>query len=73
MDLTDSISTARSNLSGIWKLCYIFFYDKSKRGLFDYMDIKELVIKYALDQHRQDLISILEAPDQDLHYAVVVQ
>ena len=37
------------------------------------MDIKELVIKYALDQHRQDLISILEAPDQDLHYAVVVQ
>lgn len=35
--------------------------------------IEELVIEYVLNQHRQDLISILEAQDVELHYSVVVQ
>jgi hypothetical protein len=35
--------------------------------------IKELVIEYVLNQHRQDLISILEAQDVEQHYSVVVQ
>lgn len=36
------------------------------------METEELVIEYVLNQHRQDLISILEAEDAELHYSVVV-
>ncbi|XP_046447049.1 DNA helicase MCM9-like [Daphnia pulex] len=35
-------------------------------------NLSELVIEYVLNQHRQDLISILEAQDVELHYSVVV-
>lgn len=35
-------------------------------------NLSELVIEYVLNQHRQDLISILEAEDAELHYSVVV-
>jgi hypothetical protein len=38
-----------------------------------YYGIEELVIEYVLNQHRQDLISILEAQDAELHYSVAVQ
>lgn len=70
MDLTDPISTARSTLSGMKCVLFLLVGFSSNRYNFG---TEELVIKYALDQHRQDLISILEAPDQELHYAVVVQ
>lgn len=35
--------------------------------------VTELLIKYVLDHHRQDLMLILEAEDQELHYSVIVQ
>lgn len=78
MDLTDSLSNARVNLSGKNVCRYLWQNCMSIVNLIWYIiciccGTEELLIKYVLDQHHQDLINILEAQDEELHYSVVVQ
>lgn len=75
MNLTDSRVPSRSNLSGIFILIFLHFSYLLTllRFVYNLLETEELVIEYVLNQHRQDLISILEAEDAELHYSVVVQ
>lgn len=66
-----SISSAKTNYFGIHNQN---FFTSSQGHLFIYFFFfVDLVVDYSLKNHREDLLLILEAPERELHYPLVVQ